>query len=273
WEILAKKVNFHVLEVPQKKNELDFTLWKKEIEEFKNKMEILCGNELTLSQLRQSVKVMNNKRQALQKLNEFRKIDPPPISGLDALVIMQGTLIDEPVRFTQNLNELNKELEERVRNGISPFKKGIKRIMIAGCPAVIGNWKIHSLVEKSGAVIVLDETCTGTRYFENLVDESAETIDDFITALAKRYMSITCACFTPNDERIDGILKKIDDYQIDGVIHYVLQYCHGYNIETIKLDNAFKSKNIPSLKIITDYSEEDTGQLRTRVDAFIETLS
>ncbi|MEO0132155.1 MAG: double-cubane-cluster-containing anaerobic reductase [candidate division WOR-3 bacterium] len=272
WEILARKVNFHVLEVPQKKNSLDLTLWQQEIMEFKDKMESLCESKLTPSSLRQAITTTNNKRRALQKLNEFRKFDPTPISGLDALVIMQAALNDEPSRFTENLNKLNLELGERIKQNISAFKKGTKRIMIAGCPAVMGNWKVHYLVEKAGAAIVVDETCTGTRYFENLISENGETIDELLKAIAERYMKITCSCFTPNDERLEKILQKIEEYQVDGVIHYVLQYCHGYNIETLKIDNALKNKNIPSLKIITDYSEEDIGQLRTRIDAFLETL-
>jgi benzoyl-CoA reductase/2-hydroxyglutaryl-CoA dehydratase subunit BcrC/BadD/HgdB len=272
WEILAKKVNFHVMEVPQKKKDLDDKIWRDEVGEFKTKIEELAGRKITAENLARTIKIMNDKRRALQKLNEFRKNDPSPISGLDALVVMQGALNDEPVRFTENLNKLNKELEERIAKGISPFAKGAKRIMISGCPSVMGNWKVHSLIEKSGASIVIDETCTGTRYFENLVQENGNDLNKQLDAIAERYMKINCACFTPNEERIEKAVNKIDEYKINGVIHYILQYCHGYNIETLKLDGVFKEKKVPTLKIVTDYSEEDTGQLRTRIDAFLERL-
>jgi len=272
WEILAKKVNFHVMEVPQKKKDLDNKIWRDEVEEFKNKLEELAGKKVTSEKLAQTIKTMNDKRRALQKLNELRKHDPPPISGLDALVVMQAALNDEPIRFTEKLNVLNKELEERVAKGILPFAKGVKRIMISGCPSVMGNWKVHSLIEKSGAAIVIDETCTGTRYFENLVQENGSDLNKQLDAIADRYMKINCACFTPNEDRISNVVNKVDEYKVNGVVHYVLQYCHGYNIETIKLDGAFKEKKLPSLKIVTDYSEEDTGQLRTRIDAFLERL-
>jgi len=272
WEILAKKVNFHVMEVPQKKKDLDYKIWRDEVEEFKNKLEELAGKKVTSEKLTQTIKTMNDKRKALQKLNEFRKYDPSPISGLDALVVMQSALTDEPVRFTEKLNILNKELEERITKNISPFAKGVKRIMISGCPSVMGNWKVHSLIEKSGASIVIDETCTGTRYFENLVQENGNDLNKQLDAIADRYMKINCACFTPNEDRISNVVNKVDEYKVNGVVHYVLQYCHGYNIETIKLDGAFKEKKLPSLKIVTDYSEEDTGQLRTRIDAFLERL-
>jgi benzoyl-CoA reductase/2-hydroxyglutaryl-CoA dehydratase subunit BcrC/BadD/HgdB len=144
--------------------------------------------------------------------------------------------------------------------------------MISGCPSVSGNWKVHSLVEKAGASIVIDETCTGTRYFENLVDETATDLTGQLNAIADRYMKINCSCFTPNTDRIKDVVNKTKEYKVHGVIHYVLQYCHTYNIEAIKLDSALKKENVPTLKIETDYSEEDIGQLRTRIDAFLERL-
>ena len=136
----------------------------------------------------------------------------------------------------------------------------------------MGNWKIHSLIEKAGAAVVIDETCTGTRYFENLVDSTAKDLTEQLHALAERYMKINCACFSPNNERLDTILKFVKDYNVDGVIHYVLQYCHGYNIEAIRVSSILKQTMIPNLKVETDYSTEDIGQLRTRIDAFLEQL-
>jgi len=69
WEILAGKVNFHVMEVPQKKEELDIKLWQKEVREFKNKVEGLAGKKVESKRLAETIKVMNDKRRAFQKLN------------------------------------------------------------------------------------------------------------------------------------------------------------------------------------------------------------
>jgi benzoyl-CoA reductase/2-hydroxyglutaryl-CoA dehydratase subunit BcrC/BadD/HgdB len=119
---------------------------------------------------------------------------------------------------------------------------------------------------------VIDETCTGTRYFENLVDDGKKNLKEQLLALAERYMKIDCACFSPNNERLESIEALLDSYKVDGVVQYILQYCHGYNVEAIRVANVLKKRNIPSIKIETDYSEEDVGQLRTRVDAFLEQL-
>lgn len=272
WEILADPT-FHVMEVPQKKEAIDVELWRRAVREFKDKVEEITGRKVEPASLAVSTRVMNAKRRALQRLTELRRHNPPPISGLDALAVMQGALNDEPVRFTEHVNILNDELEQRVAAGVTPFAKGAKRVMISGCPSVMGNWKVHHLVESSGAAIVSDETCTGSRYFENLVDEAATDLDGQLTALADRYLKVNCSCFTPNFERLDAVKRMAGESAVDGVVQYVLQYCHTYNVEAMRVEAALKEIGKPSLKIVTDYSEEDAGQLRTRIEAFIEQLS
>jgi benzoyl-CoA reductase/2-hydroxyglutaryl-CoA dehydratase subunit BcrC/BadD/HgdB len=272
WEILAGRVNFHVMEVPQKKEKIDFDLWRQAVDEFRQKLEALSGTKVTSERLAETIRIMNAKRRVLQELAELRKAEPPPISGLDGLVVMQAALNDEPVRFTRAVERLNQELREQSEKGVSAVAPDARRIMMAGCPAVMGNWKVHSLIEQSGGAVVWDESCTGSRYFEHLIDETARDLEGQITAIAERYFKISCACFTPNQERIDAIVQRANEFKVKGVVQYVLQTCHGYNIEALRVETALKEAGIPALKIVTDYSEEDTGQLRTRIEAFIEQL-
>lgn len=274
WEILAEKgVNIHIMELPQKKKELDKKLWLDEVREFKNKMEELSGKKITAELLKNSIRLLNNKRKALAELNSFRQLEFPPISGLDVLLVTQIALVDDPKRFVEKLDILNRELEERAKNGISPIQKGSKRIMVSGCPSVAGNWKLHHIIETSGAVVVCDESCTGTRYYEELVSEEASDLDGQLDALSKRYMGISCSCFTPNTERMEKVVKLAESYKVNGVVQYVLQFCHTYNVEAVRVENALKKTGVPSMKIETDYSEEDTGQLKTRIGAFIEMIN
>jgi benzoyl-CoA reductase/2-hydroxyglutaryl-CoA dehydratase subunit BcrC/BadD/HgdB len=137
----------------------------------------------------------------------------------------------------------------------------------------MGNWKTHALIENSGATVVIDETCTGQRYYNNLVEDHPDDLVGQLSAIADRYFRINCSCFTPNSDRLDAVVKTAQDYRVHGTVQYILQYCHTYNIEAIRIEGALKKANVPSLKIETDYSEEDTGQLRTRVEAFLEKLS
>ena len=272
WEILATMVPMYVMEVPQKKEQIDRELWLKEVRLFKDKMEELNGRKVTLDTLKQGVRTINRKREVLAKLHNFRKEPVLPISGKDVLFVTQVALTDDSERFANNVETLNKELEERAKKKVGVFPEKAKRIMIAGCPMVVPNWKIHHLVETSGGAVVCDETCTGFRYYANLVEENATDLNELLGNIADRYLQISCSCFTPNQERIDKVIDLAKEYNADGVIQYILQYCHGYNIEAVKLEHALKEAGIPVLKLETDYSEEDIGPLKTRIEAFLERL-
>ncbi|HNR99349.1 MAG TPA: double-cubane-cluster-containing anaerobic reductase [Planctomycetota bacterium] len=272
WEILSERVPFQVMEVPNKKNARTGALWLAEVREFLARMEEVAERTVSADRLKSAIRLMNRKRAALQEFARLRAAERPPISGLDALVVYQGMLNDEPLRFTENLERLNRELESRIAGKVSPFPAGVRRLMVSGCPAVMGNWKIHSIIESCGGAVVADETCTGSRYFENLVDESAGDVDGMVAALAERYLKVDCSCFTPNDERLRSVESMVDRHGIDGVVQYVLQFCHTYNIEAIRVEKTLKAKGIPQIKIETDYSREDSGQITTRIEAFLEKL-
>ena len=272
WEILGEDVPVHVMDLPQMKREKDIKAWAEEIKELKKVIEEFTGNKVTEESLSESIKLINNKRKALSRLYECRKADKVPISGRDALVISQIAFYDDPARFTQMTNKLCDELEQRIKDGISVVKEGTKRILLTGTPLAVPNWKLHNIIETSGAVVVCEEMCTGTRYFENLVDETKTTIDEQIDALANRYMGINCACFTPNTGRIDDIIRLAKEYKVDGVIDVNLKFCSLYDVEGYTVERALKEADIPVMGIETDYTDNDAEQLRTRIGAFIEMI-
>jgi benzoyl-CoA reductase/2-hydroxyglutaryl-CoA dehydratase subunit BcrC/BadD/HgdB len=232
-------------------------------------LEDLTGKKITLDNLKKALDIVNKKRKALQRLSQLRSIDPVPISGLDALLVNQISFYDDPIRFTQKVNELCDELEERVKRGKGVFPKGTTRILIAGSPFAIPNWKLHSIIENSGAVVVGEESCVGSRNYRELTDENFSTIEEGIEKIASRYLTIDCACFTPNQERLDNIVELKKTLKADGVIHYSLQFCTPYLMEAFKIEKLI---DFPYMRIETDYSMEDFGQIKTRVEAFIETL-
>lgn len=272
WEILGEDVPVHVMDLPQMKREKDIKAWAEEIKELKKVIEEFTGNKVTAESLSESIKLINNKRKALSRLYECRKADKVPISGRDALVISQIAFYDDPARFTQMTNKLCDELEQRIKDGVSVVKEGTKRILLTGTPLAVPNWKLHNIIETSGAVVVCEEMCTGTRYFENLVDETKTTIDEQIDALANRYMGINCACFTPNTGRIDDIIRLAKEYKVDGVIDVNLKFCSLYDVEGYTVERALKEACIPVTGIETDYTDNDAEQLRTRIGAFIEMI-
>lgn len=136
----------------------------------------------------------------------------------------------------------------------------------------VPNWKVPSIIESSGAVIVGEESCVGERGQRNLVDESGTTQKALMDAIVERYFQIDCAIFTPNPDRLQHIEDMAKAYRADGVIHYALQFCQPYTIESYAVEQKLKSKGVPVMRLETDYSQEDIGQLKVRVETFIEML-
>ena len=272
WEILAKDVPLHIMDMPQMKRPKDMEKWADEIKEFVKVVEDFTGNKITAESLKAAIHTVNEKRKGLARVYDARKAENIPISGRDALLVSQIAFFDDPTRCAMMTNKLADELEERIKNGVSVFPAGTKRIMLTGTPMAIPNWKLHQIIETSGAAVVCEETCTGTRYFENLVDESKDNLDDMIKAIADRYMGIHCACFTPNTERVDDIIRLAKEYKVDGVIDVNLKFCTLYDVEGFTVEKALKEAGIPVLGIETDYADSDAEQLKTRIQAFIELL-
>lgn len=272
YEVLAGEAPVYVMDMPQMKRGRDVAKWAAELRDFKDMVEEFTGNEVTAEKLAAAIKLINDKRRALARVFEARKADPVPISGRDALLMTQIAFYDDPARCAEMANKLADELEGRIADGVGVFPAGTKRIMVTGTPMAIPNWKLHQIIETSGAAVVVEECCTGTRYFEHLVDEGQDTLDGQIDALAARYMKNNCACFTPNPGRIDDIVRLAEEYKVDGVIDVNLMFCTLYDVEGRSVEAALAERGIPVLGIETDYTDNDAEQLRTRIGAFIEML-
>ena len=272
YEILGEDVPMYIMDLPQMKREKDVVKWAEEIKDFAAKVEEFTGNKITVEKLNEAIHTINEKRKALARIYETRKSDVIPISGKDALLVMQIAFFDDPARCAEMANKLADECEQRVKDGVSVFPAGTKRIMLTGTPLAIPNWKLHHIIETSGAAVVCEEMCTGTRYFENLVEEDLGSLDEQYMALSKRYMKNNCACFTPNDARIDDIVRLAKEYNVDGVIDTNLKFCCLYDTERRNVERALNEAGIPVLGIETDYADSDAEQLRTRIEAFVEML-
>jgi benzoyl-CoA reductase/2-hydroxyglutaryl-CoA dehydratase subunit BcrC/BadD/HgdB len=273
YEVLERLVpNLYVMDLPQVKSEKGRELLKAEYWRFKDAVEELTGVTLDAQRLKKGIEIVNNKRKAIYRLSTLRRANPVPISGLDALLMNQVYFYDDPVRFTDSVNKICDELGDRVENGKGVFPKETPRILLSGCPMAVPNWKVSWIIETSGAAIVGEESCVGERGARNLTDDAGSTVEDLMEAVIDRHFKVDCAIFTPNPDRLDHVLEMFETYHADGVVHYSLQFCHPYLMESMPVEKALEEKKIPTLRIETDYSQEDVGQLKTRIEAFIELL-
>ena len=140
--------------------------------------------------------------------------------------------------------------------------------MITGCPTGGVIQKIGMTVERGGVIVCIDD-CSGERTQGMLVDEDAP---DILRAISDRYLQINCSVMSPNDGRIEHMMDMVEKYKVDGVVEVVLQACHTFNIEAVRVQRACEQAGVPYMKLETDYSTNDAGQVETRLGAFIEML-
>ena len=139
WEIMDKeyKVPLYVLETPQCKDRPQARdLFIAELKAFIKKMEEITGKKLTSEKLKSAMEKIQKKRDQIQRIYNSRKVDPPPISGKDALLVSQVAFYDDPDREIQMIDKLAEELEQRTKNGVGVVDKGTKRIIISGTSTV-----------------------------------------------------------------------------------------------------------------------------------------
>ena len=268
FELLSRIKPLHLLHLPQTSlNAESLDYWKNELYKMKSIVENLTGNIITDDLLGEQIRLYNRYRKAVLSVYELNKGDMPLIYGseIDAIIGATG--------FDCNIEERIKEIEAAVkiisqRADDPEFLEGIKnrpRIVLTGCPTT--NKKVFDLLEECGAVIAAMENCGGQKTASLMVDETG----DPMTALAERYLAIPCPCMTPNNTRLELIGELVKEYHADGVLELTWQGCHTYNVEAYQVkEYVSEICGKPYIQIETDYSKNDSSQIKTRIEAFLE---
>lgn len=272
YEQFGRLKDTYVMDVPHVRNDDTRTQWRNEVKRLAARLEGLTGQKITADSLRAAIKLANDKRRALQRLDATRAADPVPISGLDCLLTVQAAFMDDSARLTGAINDMATECEKRVEDGVGVTPRGAKRILYTGTPMAVPNWRLFNIIEKAGGVVVGEECCTGSRYYKDLVPEDGETVDQMLDDIADRYLNIQCAIFTPNGGRKRDVIDMARRFRADGIIDCSLQFCTIYDMESTGMALAAREAGIPYMHLTTGYSNEDDGQLKTRVEAFLEMI-
>ena len=268
YELMGEFKNVYVMELPNSQSETALKLWKEEILKFKSYLEQTFKVVITEENVRKSVHMMNENRIALKNLYEVMKNDPAPMNGQELFNVLYGSQFRfDKEKVPEEINALREKIMKEYEENEKMPKK--KRILLTGCPSSGAPMKVVKALEENGAIVVAYENCGGTKSVDRLIDESAE---DIYEAIAERYLQIGCSVMTPNKNRYELIGRLIEEYQIDGVVEMTLQACHTYNVEAKSIEKFVKGKGVSYIHVETDYSQEDIGQLNTRMTAFVEML-
>jgi benzoyl-CoA reductase/2-hydroxyglutaryl-CoA dehydratase subunit BcrC/BadD/HgdB len=253
--------------------------WNDEIKTIKGQIEQLTGNKITRKKLRSAIEQTQKATKAFRRLQDLRK-GSPVIMGRDAMLVNQTFMWDDINRWTEKTNALCDELELRVQRKEWACSTDIPRVMLTGTPMFWpDNWKVPNLIEEGNpqGLLVADELCSSERLLYDPVGIDEWSMDDMINAIGERYlMASTCPCFTSkdgNEDRINWLLNKVKDWNVQGVIYYVVRGCMLYAMEYTRVKKVLDKANIPVYYLDTEYTREDVGQLKTRIEAFLEMLT
>jgi benzoyl-CoA reductase subunit C len=235
-----------------------------ELAKFKQSLEKWTSKQITNQDLDRGISILNRNRELMRKISEYRKTNPPKLTGLEAMEIVLSSQMIDKEEHSKLLEQLLQELPNRKLERRSDI-----RLMIIGSED--DDRVFMKNVEDLGATFVVDEHCTGTRYFWDNVKEGQE---DRLQAIAERYITrVPCPSKDwPEFTRIKHAVNLAKEYNVKGALIIQNKFCDPHGIEIPPLREALAQVGVQTYPLEFDVTVP-WGQFRTRVEAFLEQLT
>lgn len=272
FELAAEVKPMHVMDLPQLPDEAEaLDNWTVMIRKLQRFLEDTFHRRATDRDIASSIQNTNRKNRMMRKLFDYAAMHPPVINWQEIYDVGFLALPATADEMLPILEPLLESLERRVAQGLHYGAWDSPRVLVTGCPVGGDALKIFKIIEACGGLVVAPDACTGIKAFMGEIEENTP---DPVRAMAKRYLEIPCACMTPNKRRLSALSQMIEKFKPDAVVDFVLTACHSYNVESYKVDRHVRSHHgLPFLKIESDYSDNDEGQIRTRIEALFEMIA
>lgn len=261
WKMYLKTPFIHIIDLPKTVAPESSNYFENQFFKFKDALENHFKYKISEKLLNEAICLYNKTRILLSQLYELRKRKDPPIKGSEALAIVMASMAGDRRDFNEGLGSLLKKL-----NGLSngPNKKN-KRILITG--SYFDQLGLIKMIEDLGAIVVCEDLSNGIKYFEGSVEITKEPVK----ALAEYYLNkAPCARMADSEKRSKDILKLVKDYKVDAVIYFALKFCDSNLIDFPYQKNKLSEAGIPVLFLEGERTMVNLGQLKTRVQAFLE---
>jgi len=252
--------------VPHMKEASTLKYYLHGITRLKARLEELTGNEITESKLKEAISLCNRERELLKEISLMQKSEPAPLSGKDFIALNHGSMLADKEFMVDILESVYSELKKQA----APPSEGT-RLLLTGSTLAMGDYRIMDIVEEAGGSVVIEEFAEGIKpYWENVRPDG-----NLMEALADCYFTrrVPPAWFRPGEERLNFLIKLAKDFNVSGVIWYQLMYRESYKTESYYFPDQLKRETgLSMLTLESDYDQAETEQLRTRIEAFIETI-
>jgi len=272
FELISDIKPTHVMDLPQLPDQKEAEdNWTTMIRKLAGFLETTFKTKISDDRVEQEIKNTNLKNKLLNQIFDFAAFPSVPLTWQEVYDLTYFGQVATTEDMLSMLEASLAKLQKRVADGVYHGKKDSPRVLVSGCPVGGDATKVFNIIEEAGGVIVYLDACTGMKAYAGHFEEGAP---DPYRSVSKRYLDVPCSCMTPNDRRLSELDLIIGKFKPDVIIDVVLHACHSYNIESSKVKTHVETRHKkPFLKIETDYSQGDVEQIRTRVEAVLETVS
>ena len=228
------------------------------------------GVDTSDAAIRKAVEEHNEVCRIISEISEMRKADNPVITGYEFHVLNLVTYCCPKALILPYLRETLAELKTRKPDKKSPFRA---RVAIVG--SEIDDPNLTKLIEGCGALVVSDRYCFGSTPGREVIELTDD--EDALTQICRHYMEVSeCARYI-SDEKVlqrrvtaDRLAKE---FKAEGMIYEQMKYCDYWGFERALVSHVMHDEyGWPVLSIDRLYNNGNSGQLRTRVQAFVESL-
>ena len=267
-EVVEQFVPTKLLNLPKLRDSEDSRrFFRDEIIAFKNDLVTLTGHDVQEAAIHEQIGLYNQPRRLLKSISELRKREHPPLSGKEFLELVRAYYYVPAEQLLPVYEDIYRQL-----SAVPDRSENDKlRIMIAGSIVGDGDRRLLDIIEDElGLQVVVEDHCTGLKPFYHTIREQ----DDPYQALADGYLDqAPCARMKTLEDNVEFSGQLAREYDVDGVLYVYLKFCSCYGVTKKGFLDHFQSLDIPVIDISSDYSESDHGQLKTRIEAFIEVLN
>ncbi|MFH1652230.1 MAG: 2-hydroxyacyl-CoA dehydratase family protein, partial [Chloroflexota bacterium] len=269
----------HFIDTPHTTHDAAVRQHEQLLRDFQQTLEAYTGSKLTPEKLRDAVARHNRQRALVRELYDLRKPDPPRISGTETLQVMVALASLPVAEGSALLEEVIAEISGRPEQS----GEGHARLFVWG--SIMDNTALTGMIESLGASVVMDDNALGSRaYFSDV-----PATDDPIAGLARHYLVDVRNPRTFRETVLDASGRRKDyladlesrfgyladyarEWRANGIILEALRYCDSHAYEVPGIGDFLDRAGIPHIYLELDYSPSALGQLRTRVQAFLEVI-
>jgi benzoyl-CoA reductase/2-hydroxyglutaryl-CoA dehydratase subunit BcrC/BadD/HgdB len=252
--------------VPHMKEPVTYQYYLRGITGLKGKLEEITGGCISNDALRQAIKLCNRERALLREISLTRCAAPLALRSQDFVALNHGAHLADKEFMVSVLEEVLSEIKEKPASVSSDL-----RLLLTGSTLALGDGRVLDISEEAGAAVVIEEFGEGIKpYWQDVAGDG-----DPMEAIAEAYFMkrVPPAWFRPGGERHDHLIKLARDFKADGVIWYELMYRESYKTESYYFPARLREETgLPMLVIDSDYDPAEAGQMRTRIETFVETL-